>query len=233
MLCSVRWTSENVPVCLHDETINRAARNDDGTALSDTVRIADITLEQANAYDWGLVSGESFRGLKMPTLESVVRFAKFMNCEIYVEIKGLPTDAQLESMYNIIDSYNIEKSLTFSASYISILEKVTVRYPSARLGYGVAPSVITQETIASMQALKTNVNEVFFHVYKDNEASGIITSEMLSLLKGSNVGFELTEIQNESTFNSFIEDSNNSYVTRVAIRYKPVEYYLRDYFLGG
>lgn len=233
MLCDVRWTSDNIPVCLHDETINGQARHSNGTVISETIYISDITLEQANEYDWGIAYGDQFAGLNIPTLESVAQFAKWMNCELYVEIKGLPTDTQLESMYDVLDLFNLGKALTFSASYISILETVAPRYPLARLGFGVAPSGISQSNVTALEALKTDVNEVFFHVWQNNDVSGIVTAEILSLLKGTNIGFELTEIQTDAKFLEFISDPNNAYVTRVAIRNKPVENYLYDYYMNS
>ena len=50
----VGFTSDNIPVLLHDDTINRTARNTDGTELSASVSISSITYAEASSYDYGV-----------------------------------------------------------------------------------------------------------------------------------------------------------------------------------
>ena len=58
--CDVHWTSDGVPVILHDDTINRTARNEDGTELDETVNIWDITFEDVRKLDFGIRNGEKY-----------------------------------------------------------------------------------------------------------------------------------------------------------------------------
>ena len=53
---SVNLTADNIPVLFHDITINRLARNVDGSEITDAINIRDLTLEQVNSYDWGRIS---------------------------------------------------------------------------------------------------------------------------------------------------------------------------------
>ena len=65
--CDVALTSDGIPVLLHDDTINRTARNADGSQLSEDVNIKDITYAQAVSYDYGLWKSTEYAGTQIPT----------------------------------------------------------------------------------------------------------------------------------------------------------------------
>ena len=70
-----KFTRDGACVILHDSTLNRMARNADGSELAEPVKIEDITLAEARAYDFGLSKGEQFRGTKICTLDEVLAFS--------------------------------------------------------------------------------------------------------------------------------------------------------------
>ena len=53
-------------ITMHNETINYAARNPDGSRIEPEIPISSITYEQALQYDFGLRFSEKFRGEKLP-----------------------------------------------------------------------------------------------------------------------------------------------------------------------
>ena len=58
--CDVSFTSDGVPVLLHDSTIDRTS---DGSGS-----IGSLTLEEVRQYDFGSWKGEQYAGTKIPTL---------------------------------------------------------------------------------------------------------------------------------------------------------------------
>ena len=62
-------TSDDVIVCIHDDSINNTARNSDGTEISGTVNVADHTYAELCEYDYGIKVDEYFAGTKLPTLD--------------------------------------------------------------------------------------------------------------------------------------------------------------------
>ena len=50
----LEYTSDNKIVVLHDKTINRTARNPDGTAIEQKTNINEITYHEALMYDFGI-----------------------------------------------------------------------------------------------------------------------------------------------------------------------------------
>jgi len=68
-----KHTADGKFVILHDRTLKRTGRNEDGAPVEKA--IAEITYEEALTYDFGLWFGEKFRGTKLPTLGEVLDLA--------------------------------------------------------------------------------------------------------------------------------------------------------------
>lgn len=100
----VAFTSDNVAVLLHDDTINRTARNQDGTEISGTINISDITYAQALTYDFGIYYGSGFAGTKIPTLEEFLIFCKKTGITPDIELKTASNPAIVA---NLIQSYGL------------------------------------------------------------------------------------------------------------------------------
>ena len=64
-------TKDGKFILLHDSELNRTARKPDGSELAESVRISDITYEQACEYDYGSWFAKKFKGTKIPLLEEV------------------------------------------------------------------------------------------------------------------------------------------------------------------
>ncbi len=87
----IRFTKDNVPVILHDETINSTS-NGRG-------RIADMTLAQARKYNFG---NSAYGKQKIPTLKETVSTCKENGLTEYLEIKSHLTEAQAKNIVSIV-----------------------------------------------------------------------------------------------------------------------------------
>lgn len=158
----VHFTSDGVPVCIHDSVINNTARNADGTALSETVYIHNITYEQALSYDFGIWKGEEFAGTKIPTLNEVFALCRNIGLGIYVELKDSPLEdipQKIVSLVNLAKRYGLKDRVTwisFDRSYLSVVKSYD---PYARLG--LVASNMSAETLNDAKFLQTGTNEVF------------------------------------------------------------------------
>ena len=74
-------------VLLHDSTINRTARHENGDLIADTVNIRDITYEEALQYDFGLWFSPKFKGTKIPLFEDVLRFSQQNGIKLKIDNK--------------------------------------------------------------------------------------------------------------------------------------------------
>lgn len=105
----LRWTSDNVPVLLHDSSINRTARNPDGSAITNTIYINDITYQDALQYDFGIAFGAGFAGTKIPTLYEALLLCRQLNIDMFLEYKqtGGVTAALHTIVLNAIKDYGM------------------------------------------------------------------------------------------------------------------------------
>lgn len=106
----VRFTSDNVAVLIHDDTINRTARNMDGTEISETIYVNSVTYDQLQQYDFGIWKGSQYAGTKIPTLEDALKVLKKHNCCGDIDLTTLGdsiSDAQIEIVLTMLRNYGV------------------------------------------------------------------------------------------------------------------------------
>ena len=167
-------TSDNVPVLLHDETINRTARNADGTEISTPISIQSITYQQALTYDFGIYKGSEYAGTKIPSLEEFIILCRNLDLHAYIEIKGNWSSTKLAIAYNIVKKYAMESKVTWTSSSATYLAYAKGLDAYARLGYVV--ETISSTKIEECQALLTEHNNIFILGNYNNFTSEIIAS---------------------------------------------------------
>lgn len=121
----VRWTADGVPVLMHDATINRTARNTDGTTLGSTTNIADITYAEALKYDYGIYQGELYKCTKLPTFDEVMKWCKTR--DVYFQIDTTTGDwneTQMMSLFKIVKKYGMLDHVLWESLYASKLRKL-------------------------------------------------------------------------------------------------------------
>lgn len=115
----IRFTSDNVPVIIHDDTINRTARNADGTQISETIYVANSTYEDLLEYDFGIWRGEEFEGTKIPTLEEFLVYIKRYNCAGDMDLTTLGsglTSAQIGIIMTTVKKNGMIPSIMFTSN---------------------------------------------------------------------------------------------------------------------
>jgi len=191
----VEFTSDGVAVLLHDATINRTARNVDGTSLSSTIYITNITYAEALEYDFGIYKNSAYAGTKIPTLEEFCKFCRATGIHPYVELKSTMTTAQAEEVVSIVNGCGLRGNATFISFSAPLLAAVKNVDSNARLGF-LADGAATANTISTIQSLQSGSNEVFFDSSNYNSAS-------IGLCKTANIPYEVWTIDNADTILSF------------------------------
>jgi glycerophosphoryl diester phosphodiesterase len=112
----VRFTSDGVPVLMHDETITRT------TNATTSIKVADLTLEQLKEYDAGSYFGEEFIGETVPTLFEALDLIN-NNANVYIEIKGYHEDAA-SLISEVIDEVGFNGEIKFISFNETLLEEM-------------------------------------------------------------------------------------------------------------
>ena len=140
----IRFTKDNVPVILHDETINSTS-NGRG-------RIADMTLAQARKYNFG---NSSYGKQKIPTLKETVSTCKENGLTEYLEIKSHLTEAQAKNIVSIVRKGGMSPDTVWLVweNSTSNLEKMN-RLADKSSAIGILSEGMTTKTISLASSLK-------------------------------------------------------------------------------
>lgn len=170
----VAFTSDNVPVLLHDATINRTARNIDGTEISTDIDIGTITYAQALEYDFGLYAQSAYAGTKIPTFEQFISLCKNIDLHPFIELKdnnGVQYDQSLIlGLVDIVDSYGMGKNVTWTSFNRDYLRWISEYKPDAELQLNVftvtarAVEIVTDELMTG-----ENIVIIASQSFTDNE----------------------------------------------------------------
>ena len=152
----VQFTSDGIPVLLHDNTIDRTS-NGTGTLTS-------MTYEEVSQYDFGSWKNTEYTGTKIPTLDEFIFFCKKKGIHPYVELKnsGL-TQNQAKIVINICKKYNMLNYVTFISFYKENLRLVLVEEPCLRVGIlSDGQNADTDKIVA--ESINTGYNDIFINV---------------------------------------------------------------------
>lgn len=152
----VRLTSDGKFVCIHDATVNRTS-NGSGN-------VADMTLDQIKALDFGSWKSAEYAGTKIPTYEEFLVCCRNLGLKVYVEIKDAV--GHYDELLAITRSYGMKENTTFIADSGSKLVQINNRDTSCRVGYVI--SSITAERIATAQSMFADNKNLFIDVESTN-----------------------------------------------------------------
>lgn len=130
ILADLIYTADGVGVCLHDTTINRTARNLDGSTISQTINIGDITYEQTKQFDFGIAGGISQIGATK--IEDVINLCKYSNAKLYIEYKG-GSFSNYDNFFKLVKKYGMYNNVVFTGGTV-ILNYVANKYPNLEIG---------------------------------------------------------------------------------------------------
>ena len=124
----IQFTVDGFPVLLHDQSIERTSN---GSGLID-----EMTLEQAQQYDFGSWMSEEFAGTQIPTLENFLRLCRFLHLQPYLELKGeTVTPERVPALVELVKSLGMEKQVSWISFSFDLLDAVRKCDENARLGY--------------------------------------------------------------------------------------------------
>lgn len=130
----IMFTSDNVPVMLHDAFINNIARYADGTEITETTDMRNLMLEQLNTnYDFGIAKGEQFVGTKLLTFDRFCQLAKQYDAFVHVEFKYQYTAEQINILHNIVIKWHMQDSIGWQAFKRDMLKPMIELEKSAQI----------------------------------------------------------------------------------------------------
>lgn len=189
MVVDLRFTKDNVPVCLHDDLV-AYARYKDGDIPGSRPSVSKSTLSQLNNYDYGIKWGNQYKGTKVLTLEQMAAWiAKHSDTELYIEVKvNSMNAAQIKKTAAILNKYKVmgNSSMVFGVSSASDTRAQRVHNAAPSLRIGFTTSAVNDVAVSQIKKAKGAGNEVFLWCW---DKTGL-TADKVKTLRGLDVQYE-------------------------------------------
>jgi len=126
----VRFTKDNIPVMIHDTTINRTSNCTVPTGVSTS------TYEELRQYDYGSWKGAKYAGERIPNFKEFLRLCKSINLCPHIELKDAHfTKQQINSLVETVRLYGLEGKVSWIAFDSTYLEMVYNANKNSRIGF--------------------------------------------------------------------------------------------------
>jgi glycerophosphoryl diester phosphodiesterase len=216
LLCDVRTTKDGHFVALHDATINSYSRNSAGESMKnkEAVNINDITLAEADTYDFGIYKGSQYAGTKIMRVEEFIALCKELGVTTHLELKETFSEDKLDELVALIKSYGVENDLMINGQNADNLRYLADKLPNAAMGTWV---VNITDTLINQIATYGENNPKFIYVSNGGEAS--ITPENYAKCQAKGVDIAYTEIKTEEALQEFKDLGLLDYCKYIATRY--------------
>ena len=210
ILADLIYTADDVGVCLHDTTINRTARNLDGSTISQTINISDITYEQTKQFDFGIAGDISQIGATK--IEDVINLCKYSNAKLYIEYKG-GSFSNYDNFFKLVKKYGMYNNIVFTGG-TTILNYVANKYPNLEIGLITNNLEKDIDFLVNIPAkrkfyfgfndeiLSENIRNIMFENNIELECGTINTVDELKKFFNSDTGKMCTAIESDILFGS-------------------------------
>lgn len=198
---SVTMTKDHIPVLCHDETINRVARNVDGTTIANTLYVKDLTLEQINAYDWGIMYGKpELYGINITTLEEFIKFAKYRGIKIRLELKYEFSDDDINTIVLMLTKWGMLHHTTLCGS-TTVLDKFYKKCKCC--DYALVGNINNTAIITDILKYKNENNNVCLDMFGENY--DITTPELILQYKTNGILIKVGSAYNTTDIKKWFE----------------------------
>ncbi len=204
LLADVRKTSDGVLVCFHDESINSTARNTDGSTISETINIADHTLAELNAYDYGIYKNYQNEGIL--TLDDFLKLCGQINCVPIIETKVWLLVEDVNSIVTIVRKYGLQDGFIWAEMADNTIATRTCTVIRQKLPNA---TVMIRGGSYSNEALSTAV--AFSSADKKTILSftdcASITAETVATCRENNIDIEYSMVSTEADMDALYANS--------------------------
>ena len=188
LVVDLRFTSDNVPVCFHDDMI-KYARLPNGKEPDKKPTVSTMTYSELCKYDYGIYRGTKYQGTAPLTLGMMAAWIRrHSDAELYIEVKAdTMTAAQVQSLASVISMNGIVNQcstiFTVASANDTRAKRVHRLLPTMRIG--ITTTQIGTLTYSQLDQVKDSC-ETF--VWGWNTTT--LNASAVSRLKSSNVLFE-------------------------------------------
>lgn len=163
--CDVQFTKDEVPVLLHDDTVDRTSNG--------TGAISSLTLAQARALDFGSWKSSRYAGEKIPTLDEFLKLCRALGLHPYIELKGSLGESRVIEIIEAVKKNGMHHNVTYISFDDNNLGYVCMNtYHPTRVGKIVSGS-FSASVFSSIEGLEES-DEKFVNIEAVNITPAIV-----------------------------------------------------------
>ena len=199
----VQFTADNVPVLIHDATVDRTS---DGNGA-----VKEMSWDEISRLDFGSWMSDEFSETRISSLSEFLALCREIGLFPYIELKA-GTKAQIESVVDLVGKYGMEGKVVYISFSSVHLQYVIDKNPKATVGY-LTGNPLTEGNITIAIGMRTGSNTVFID-------SPDFSEEAVSLCRNASIPMEVWTINSEDVILSLSDyisgvTSNNLHAGRV------------------
>lgn len=137
VIINVKTTKDNVPVVIHDSTIDATSNG--------TGNVANYTYNELLDYDFGSWFSKYYTGERIPTLDETLRFLSISDMEVIFSIHTNNTNSEFDEIYNLCKKYNLLGHCMFKCYYTYQIEYLYSLFGDGALYDLIITANLTQE----------------------------------------------------------------------------------------
>lgn len=176
----IRFTSDDVPVLIHDGTVDRTS---DGSG-----EVGKIRFEDLRQLDFGGWKAKEFEGTGIPSLEEFLALCRDIDLIPYIELKS-GTERQVEKAVALVEEYGLKGKAVYISFSSALLQYVSDIDPTASIG--VLTGKPSETSIQTALGLMKGTNYVFID-------SSDYSDTAVSLCKNASLPLETWTIDSKS-----------------------------------
>jgi hypothetical protein len=231
LLCDIRFTSDNVPVCFHDSYFNETfqiVKDNNGNFVSTNppVYIANIASTDLDDYDVGKYKALEYTGTRILLFEDMLYLCKALGVTVYLELKINPTTEQYNILFDLIRDYGMELFTVWAPQNIEQLNALTDYEPNVYIQFhSNTAGTYTDMPDTYISAIVSKVND-----YNRNRvtitlpSTVAITDAQLKTLSDAGVGICTGTVSDEAYLLNYLARGK---------RYRSFKESLSDYIVVG
>ena len=212
--CDVDFTIDNIPVVIHDSTVDRTSNG--------TGEVHSFTFEDIRKLDFGSWKSTAYSGEKIPSFDEFILGCRTLGLHPYIEIKERDY-INLElvtTLVNIVHKYDMQDKVTWISFGIDKLQSVVKVDKYARVGFieEFMSTSILDESINRIKTLDTGYNEIFYDLNL-----GLVNTSIIDRLKEEKIKLEVWVVDSVNLITSA-----DNYITGFTSDNLRADWVLRD-----
>lgn len=131
-----KFTKDNVCIMLHDSTVNRTCRYENGEPITEKIQSTSLTLSEIQLLDAGLHKGEQFRGVRVPTLAQTLEVMKGSGASVKLDnVFQSFNEEQFEIFCRTVEEADMGGEVGFTCKTVPYFAYLAKRFPEAQMHY--------------------------------------------------------------------------------------------------